>query len=1301
MDSHDLEKLIAQCKSNDVDTKIDAVTKLQQAFQAGIELTDVDGLINALKACLRSSNQHLSAATLAVLPPFIQLLTTRTSKPDDPDEPVDVQKLRLVMTAFLPSGGLLDRLGDNRERSREKARESMVILGGLALRCGTSSFHMSSSSRIRDAGKGPETPIMIWERFLREGGLQSKVWKVREQAILTLVHARRLNPMLPLKPYLPHLVELLEDTDGTVRECARQSVVELFTGPTVTDAARTDLKREMTKKNVRKAIVDSVLQKLMAEGTRSASSAGNDHQDDVGSEASEPAMKKEYIPPSLKLQGRLPSASTAQSALNKSTSNSASVADSTSRPASRLGEDPITPTTESGDITAVYIASTKDLENEFADMLKYFEGRETEHNWAPRERSVNRVRGMLKGDVHIRYADAFLYCLKGGFIDASLKTLVSLRTTVSINTCNLYSELAIALGPAMDGLCEPIVTRLMGMASLTKKIVAIQSQQTVDTIVLHTSPHPKMYLNLIFQAVQDKNVQARQYGVNHLKLFLDIHGHRIRHIVESSNLLDTLEKTFRKALGDSNPGVRESTRTTFWVFDGIWKERAEIMLASFDTATRKQLEKVCPEPGRVTGPVTPQVKKSSVAAAIAASRAKAKAIANAPPTLRHQATTTSQILQRSVSPTPRPIIRSSTSPKDGLYTLRRPSGSRPQSPLSPPARKSASFSPSLSSPGFAPSSPLHNRTRSTEAPVSPTLGHKRFASGQISPPTSPSARNSRDTLAKSSLPASPRKSLDGAIVLPAVPSRQIRAGVHSPSRIPSPTRLSLPGRRSDALASIMSFANAPRNLNGMDESLLLAQSIPLPDDTDSEDDSHMLSFSAPFEKYHTSVPKTNASSLSAGSPPGSAPEPIVEDALRARAEQAESAAERLLELNETDDENGVSPIPPSLLPTNGSTSTLRSTVTSKPKPSQVSPTTPVNRRTAVLRQAAFLKDSPVNKKSSSLVDVLRERKDETSWWLKRVCLIDKGSPLKGSDQDTQLRALKNCISALEDGSADAATLKKLALLCLDNPVLDEASDMSLSSSFLASPTPRNGRLEKLQTEESIWRKEKLFDRMFDALKKFLTPDKSGEELEYGLIVLWQILESQGPLVEGREADVFTHLLQIRFCNNINVALEATNTIRDALVARIDPLYGLTTLHSSLRAFHSEPLDDPEKQEEKSSSYAFGLIALGKFILRLPAEILEDELPRLKTTLTTALSDSTSLVVRESAATCIIAAQLVLRDETQIFTFLDGLPDEKKNLLTYLFDKHGARSNKDPGGTEKLEKEMRRLDGRTNTPPRPK
>lgn len=84
-------------------------------------------------------------------------------------------------------------------------------------------------------------------------------------------------------------------------------------------------------------------------------------------------------------------------------------------------------------------------------------------------------------------------------------------------------------------------------------------------------------------------------------------------------------------------------------------------------------------------------------------------------------------------------------------------------------------------------------------------------------------------------------------------------------------------------------------------------------------------------------------------------------------------------------------------------------------------------------------------------------------------------------------------------------------------------------------------------------------------------------------------------------------------------------------------------------------------------------------------------------------------MRESAAAAIVAAQLVLRDEAQLFSLLEGLPDEKKNLLTYLFDKHGARGGAlvapstpgAPAGVEKLQKEMRRLDTRTSTPPRPR
>jgi CLIP-associating protein 1/2 len=47
--------------------------------------------------------------------------------------------------------------------------------------------------------------------------------------------------------------------------------------------------------------------------------------------------------------------------------------------------------------------------------------------------------------------------------------------------------------------------------------------------------------------------------------------------------------------------------------------------------------------------------------------------------------------------------------------------------------------------------------------------------------------------------------------------------------------------------------------------------------------------------------------------------------------------------------------------------------------------------------------------------------------------------------------------------------------------------------------------------------------------------KSESELEYGLIVLWEMLENQAAYLEGREGDIFSMLLTVRYCNKQNVS----------------------------------------------------------------------------------------------------------------------------------------------------------------------
>ncbi|KAL4241509.1 CLASP family protein [Abortiporus biennis] len=1320
MDGSDLERLITQCKSSDVDARIDAVTKLQTAFESGIEISDTDTLVTVFKACLRHQNQHLTSATLSALPSLISLLTTRSNHQNSPQtasptastssvsrssSALDAYTVRQMLLAFLPAGGIIDKLGD-KEKIRDKARQSLVLLGGMAFRCGSGSV----LGKSRD--KGPETPLMIFERLLRELGFGSKVWKVREQTLLTLVNIRRIHHLFPIRAYLPHLVETLEDNDSNVREIAKQSVVELFTGPGVTDAARADLKKEMSKKNVRKSIVEFILAKVLAGGGGLNSPVA---LSDAGSENGD-VPSTAYVPPSIAIANKKPPPTTSSNGASKP---SLAVA---SRPASRAALVSPLPT-DSGviggsvggsDVKPVYIASSRDLENEFAAMLKYFEGKETEHNWAAREKSIVRVRGMLKGDAHERFLETFLAGLKDGFLGASFKAAASLRTTVASHACSLYSELATSLGTALDPFCEQLYMHLIRMGSLTKKIIAQQSQATVTTIIVNTSAQPRIIVPLLWNTLQDKAIQTRVYAFGHMKTLLEVHATKSRHTFEAAGSVDILDKCLRKGLTDPNPGVRDISRQAFWTFESIWRDRGRAIFEVQDNVSKKALEKICPNPEALassSAPTTPKPKKSSVAAAIAASRAKAKAIATAPPTLRHKATsgarsTTSPPANKSRATSP--SLSSSTS--GGSVRAISPI-SRVTSTGSPPRARIVStgaLSRSTSS-GFIPQRET-SRSKSPASPPSPTPDAN--SRRRISSPLVPSPSNSQSTFKRAlqtALPASPPLSYSTLH-----PSPTPRPKLHDPAPLINRESLSIAGLHAD------------------EESLLLASNIPIPDDSDSEMDMdvdgdesiNLISFSTPFEVYppvakssgsfsprsSSSKPGfSNALSTSTNSPPtGILPQPMVEDAMRARAEQAESAAQRLLELVEPDEDLAqTSTLPASLLlGTPEATPRVKTkTAVLGTKVTAVPPKTPVNRSAAILRKAALFQDSPAhNGSSTSVFDMIDSRNNQSDWWIRRMSVVDPIQVRNSGHRSDLRQELSSCIGRLEDGTADVQILKKLAILCKENPVNEPISPISPAFSDPSSPTPAFGASYSLPSLNSdLWTHDKTFDRQLNALTKFLDPSKSSEDLEYGLIVLWEMLENQAPLFEGREADVFSVLLRVRYCGHASV-MQATTTFRDALTSRIEPVYGLTTMHACLRSFRDAPIPPSSSVDVRDGTFAFGLTTLGKFMLRLPAEVLEDELPRLRLTLSSALTDKSSdssIVVREAAAASIIAAQLVIQDETHIFALLDGLPDDKKNLLAYLFDKHSSKDSGPPGqsAVDKLEKEIRRLDNRTSTPPR--
>ena len=557
--------------------------------------------------------------------------------------------------------------------------------------------------------------------------------------------------------------------------------------------------------------------------------------------------------------------------------------------------------------------------------------------------------------------------------------LASLRTIVATNTCSLYNELVMSLGTTLDPFVDTILSNLLRMGGFTKKIVAQTSQATADLVITNTSPQPRTIIPLFWTGLQDKTPQGRSSAIEHVKVYLDFHGSRAKTAVEAGGSIDTLEKCIKKALTDANPGVRQNARAAFWSFEALWKERGRIVLEAQDGTSRKQLEKACPNHQDLPEvlPATPQVKKSSVAAAIAASRAKAKAIATAPPTLRHQATSAARTMsppKRSLSPT------LSTGSVSGRVT--------PTSPSILSRARVSSTHPSRSRTASGKISNMsHSRTSSSESSNSQSHpGHRVVPVPFSSPPRASVLREAIQT----ALPASPQQQLKSEILHTSV---SIRSSEHEHEQ------------QSASFAGRSLYLPELEDTDPAKSELLTAIAIPLPDDVDSDldiDELNPVSFSSPYEKFPPkprSKPKSRTDSQSptsnghqpgldpspgSGSPPVTLAQPVVEDALRARAEQAQSAAERLLELVEPE---GTAQPPASLLLNNATVSHTAKVQIPSLMALKRPPSTPASQSAAIRKQAAAFRDSPAQQGATSLMtDMLRPTtaRADGVWWMKRM-----------------------------------------------------------------------------------------------------------------------------------------------------------------------------------------------------------------------------------------------------------------------------------------------------------------------------
>jgi CLIP-associating protein 1/2 len=385
------------------------------------------------------------------------------------------------------------------------------------------------------------------ERIIREEALGGTHARQKETAIGWVVRMHNEQGMA-FKSYVGPIVACLENADEHVRDAAKNSLVELFGN--ASDRAKADLKKQLKAYSVRHGIEQYILAQI---GSSSRPAAQTHDVDLQASTRSLPVVDHVAV-----------------------------FADSINSEAAKP------PPQEAVQMDPIYVLSERELSDTMRDMLPHFEGKETEHNWMPRDKAVLKLRRFVKGNAPTEYHHAFMAGIKS-LMDGILKVANTLRTTMATNGCQLVQELMKTLGPAMDFHTEIFLQTFIKMSSATKHIAAENGRVTADTVFQHCTYNARV-MQHIWNAYQDKNATTRIAATEWIRTVLKRQAGYKSHF-DSSGGLDLAEKCIRKGLDDANPKVKEGTRAVYWTFAKVWSDRANAIMDKLDPKSRALLEK--------------------------------------------------------------------------------------------------------------------------------------------------------------------------------------------------------------------------------------------------------------------------------------------------------------------------------------------------------------------------------------------------------------------------------------------------------------------------------------------------------------------------------------------------------------------------------------------------------------------------------------------------------------------------------------------------------------------------------------
>ncbi|MCJ1403770.1 suppressor of tub2 mutation [Xylographa trunciseda] len=710
--------LLAVLKNSNVtvDTKIDLLTKLKtQIKHQQVPEVAITPVFEVVRTAI--SNAHLLDAGFSIL----FHLTKRLELQD--------QSSIIAAEGKKTYSYILERLGDAKDRTRSWAIQALT-----------------------EFWKASHTDV---EQIIRDMALSGRSPRAKEAAMQWVVKTRENS--LQIKAFVPKILDCLGDQEGSVRDTAKSTIIELFRN--LNDGAKNDLKKQVLQRDIQKSIITHIFTQLGIAETSDFAPTTSSYAQGRITPANEKLFGNSVSSVSAPSTSSLP---TVVPSKEKPFSDNAIGIESTTRDRNASGtltsaSAPSIPAISASEmeakkLDAIVVYSNRELEELFRDIHPHFEGKETEFNWNPREDNIIKLRRITKGNAPKDYTTTYLVSIKG-LLDGILKAVTSLRTTVSSNGCHLVQDIARTCGPGLDSMVEIILQPLLKLCGATKTIAAETANKTIDTIFAYVTYNMRI-LQHIWSACQDKNVRPRSFATVWLKTIIDKHGHH-RNTLEHANGLDLIEKCIRHGLADANPEVRESTRATYWSYWGFWPDRSEVILNSLDA---KQQARLLKDP---SNPQLAQMNKDSsnldpkrtMAASTSSNDANIPVLSRVT-----KAVTTRPSLKETIAAQKRAKLAQRPGSAQASVSPTRAMPPRPQTSMAMGSLSSAPLRPNKTKlPAPKANSPSTSPKKAKNKPPLPDFGALHLERRDTSPLKSNLHRNENDIPAKPSLLKTPSK----------------------------------------------------------------------------------------------------------------------------------------------------------------------------------------------------------------------------------------------------------------------------------------------------------------------------------------------------------------------------------------------------------------------------------------------------------------------------------------------------------------------------------------------------------------